>query len=195
MLKFYAAVVEAVRVTPHLQITTESTSGRPRVDLRSQAGGAEVFVALHQTAALGASRSTRVMPCRSARDRPEERGHRRRRSVSRIIRSVRIGSREVKLTNLDKIFFPESGLTKGDLIRYYLDVAPQVLNWAKARPMQTKRYPDGVDGFFFYQEESTLQKEHTSADTGGRRCPEDLRLSPLPTSSLIRCSSGTRRAL
>jgi bifunctional non-homologous end joining protein LigD len=68
-----------------------------------------------------------------------------------MIRFVRIGSREVKLTNLDKIFFPQRGLTKGDLIRYYLDVAPQVLNSARARPMQMKRYPNGVDGEFFYQ--------------------------------------------
>jgi len=64
---------------------------------------------------------------------------------------VRIGSREVKLTNLDKVFFPKLGLTKGDLIRYYLDLAPNVLNSAKRRPMQMLRYPDGVDGCRFYQ--------------------------------------------
>jgi bifunctional non-homologous end joining protein LigD len=64
---------------------------------------------------------------------------------------VRVGSREVRLTNLDKIFFPALGLTKGDLIQYYLDVAPYVLHQASRRPIQMKRYPDGVDGFFFYQ--------------------------------------------
>ena len=64
---------------------------------------------------------------------------------------VRIGNREVKLTNLDKVFFPALGLTKGDLIHYYLDMAPYVLYQASRRPMQMKRYPDGVDGFFFYQ--------------------------------------------
>ena len=64
---------------------------------------------------------------------------------------MRIGSREVKLTNLDKVFFPESGLTKGDLIRYYLDVAPGVLHHVRNRPMQMLRYPDGVEGFRFYQ--------------------------------------------
>jgi len=63
---------------------------------------------------------------------------------------VRIGNREVKLTNLDKVFFPALGLTKGDLIQYYLDMAPYVLYQASRRPMQMKRYPDGVDGFFFY---------------------------------------------
>jgi bifunctional non-homologous end joining protein LigD len=64
---------------------------------------------------------------------------------------VRIAGREVKLTNLDKIFFPKLGLTKGDLIQYYVDVAPYALRAVSRRPMQMKRYPDGVDGFFFYQ--------------------------------------------
>ncbi|MEK6276355.1 MAG: hypothetical protein AABM30_13645 [Actinomycetota bacterium] len=64
---------------------------------------------------------------------------------------MRIGRREVTITNPDKVFFPERGLTKGDLVRYYLDVAPYVLHQVSRRPMQMKRYPDGVDGFFFYQ--------------------------------------------
>jgi bifunctional non-homologous end joining protein LigD len=47
---------------------------------------------------------------------------------------VRIGNREVKLTNLDKVFFPERGLTKGDLVRHYVDVAPYLLpTYAAAR--------------------------------------------------------------
>ena len=64
---------------------------------------------------------------------------------------MRIGRRDVTLTNLDKVFFPRGGLTKGDLIRYYVDLAPQVLNHVERRPMQMKRYPNGVDGEFFYQ--------------------------------------------
>jgi bifunctional non-homologous end joining protein LigD len=66
-------------------------------------------------------------------------------------RTLRVGSREVRLTNLEKVFFPELGLTKGDLIQYYLDLARYVLHQASRRPMQMKRYPDGVEGFFFYQ--------------------------------------------
>jgi DNA ligase D len=64
---------------------------------------------------------------------------------------MRIGRRDVALTNLEKVFFPRSGLTKGDLIRYYVDLAPQVLNHVERRPMQMKRYPNGVEGEFFYQ--------------------------------------------
>jgi len=65
--------------------------------------------------------------------------------------SVRIGRRDVALTNLDKVFFPGPGLTKGDLVRYYVDVAPFALNHVERRPMQMKRYPHGVEGAFFYQ--------------------------------------------
>ena len=64
---------------------------------------------------------------------------------------MRIGRRDVSLTNLDKVFFPRVGLTKRDLIEYYLDLAPQVLNHVARRPMLMKRYPDGADGSFFYQ--------------------------------------------
>ncbi|MDQ3866216.1 MAG: non-homologous end-joining DNA ligase [Actinomycetota bacterium] len=64
---------------------------------------------------------------------------------------MRIGRRDVALTNLEKVFFPKLGLTKGDLLRYYLEVAPQVLNHVARRPMQMKRYPNGVEGEFFYQ--------------------------------------------
>jgi bifunctional non-homologous end joining protein LigD len=68
-----------------------------------------------------------------------------------MVADVRIGRRDVKLTNLDKVFFPDHGLTKGDLIHYYLDVAPHVLHHVRNRPMQMKRYPNGVAGEFFYQ--------------------------------------------
>jgi DNA ligase D-like protein (predicted polymerase) len=64
---------------------------------------------------------------------------------------VKIGRYDVKLTNQDKLFFPKPELTKGDLVRWYVDVAECVLPHVRRRPMQMKRYPDGVDGFFFYQ--------------------------------------------
>jgi bifunctional non-homologous end joining protein LigD len=64
---------------------------------------------------------------------------------------MRIGAREVQLTNLDKVYFPDRNLTKGDLVRYYLEVGDCVLPHIRRRPMQMLRYPDGVDGFFFYQ--------------------------------------------
>src|SRR4051794_12091933 len=62
-----------------------------------------------------------------------------------------VAGRDVTITNRDKVFFPELGLTKGDLVDYYLDLAPCVLNHVERRPMLMKRYPNGADADFFYQ--------------------------------------------
>src|ERR1044072_8622130 len=64
---------------------------------------------------------------------------------------MRIGRHEVGITNPDKVFFPEPGLTKGALAGYYLDVAPSALHHIRRRPFHMKRYPNGVDGDFFHQ--------------------------------------------
>src|ERR1043166_6252368 len=64
---------------------------------------------------------------------------------------MRGGRHEVTISNPDKPFFPERGLTKGDLVRYYLDVAPCALNHIRRRPFHMKRYPNGVAGDFFHQ--------------------------------------------
>lgn len=62
-----------------------------------------------------------------------------------------IAGRELALTNQDKVFFPATGHTKGDLVRYYADLAGPVLHHVGRRPMQMKRYPNGVEADFFYQ--------------------------------------------
>src|ERR671924_1662056 len=64
---------------------------------------------------------------------------------------MKIGRRDVTVSNPDKVFFPRLGLTKGDLVRYYVDVASCVLPHAARRPMQMLRYPNGVEGESFYQ--------------------------------------------
>ncbi|WP_258358533.1 non-homologous end-joining DNA ligase [Moorella sulfitireducens (nom. illeg.)] len=56
------------------------------------------------------------------------------------------------MTNLDKVFWPE-GLTKLDLIAYYVDMAPVILPYLQHRPLVLKRYPDGITGEAFYQKE------------------------------------------
>src|SRR6058998_1345337 len=55
------------------------------------------------------------------------------------------------VTNPDKVFFPERGLTKGDLVAYYLDVAEHALPHLRRRPFHMKRFPNGVEGDFFHQ--------------------------------------------
>jgi bifunctional non-homologous end joining protein LigD len=64
---------------------------------------------------------------------------------------MRIGRHEVGITNPDKVFFPEPGLTKGDLVGYYLGVAPFALLHLRRRPFHMKRFPNGVEGDFFHQ--------------------------------------------
>src|ERR1700691_5683611 len=55
-----------------------------------------------------------------------------------------------KLTNLNKVFWPKLGLTKRDLLQYYLDVSPYLMPHLKDRAMVMKRYPNGIDGGFFF---------------------------------------------
>ena len=62
-----------------------------------------------------------------------------------------VGGREVKITNPDKVYWPEAGHTKMDLVRYYLSVADGALRGAGGRPMALKRFVDGAAGEFFFQ--------------------------------------------
>jgi len=64
---------------------------------------------------------------------------------------VRVGGHDVQVSNPDKIFFPEPGLTKGDLVAYYLGVAELALPHLRRRPFHMKRFPNGVAGEFFHQ--------------------------------------------
>src|SRR5688572_17921081 len=64
--------------------------------------------------------------------------------------SLTVEKKEVRLTNLDKPFWPELGITKGDLIQYYADVAPLLLPHIRDRAMVMKRYPHGAAGEFFF---------------------------------------------
>jgi len=63
---------------------------------------------------------------------------------------LELGDREVRLTNLRKPFWPELGLTKGDLLQYYADVAHVLLPHIRDRAMVMKRYPHGAAGEFFF---------------------------------------------
>jgi bifunctional non-homologous end joining protein LigD len=63
---------------------------------------------------------------------------------------VPVGGKTVRLTNLQKPFWPELGITKGDLLRYYVEVAPYLLPHLVDRAMVMKRYPNGWKGPFFF---------------------------------------------
>jgi len=66
---------------------------------------------------------------------------------------VEIDGRVLTLSNLDKMMWPKENITKAHLIKYYLDLAPVLLPYIRNRPLVMKRYPDGIEGGFFYQKE------------------------------------------
>jgi len=67
---------------------------------------------------------------------------------------IRKGKRELTLSNLDKPFWPEEGITKGDLLRYYRDVAPVLVPHLKDRPFTMRRYPHGAYSEAFFQKDA-----------------------------------------
>jgi bifunctional non-homologous end joining protein LigD len=64
------------------------------------------------------------------------------------------GRRSLKLSNLDKVFFPEDGITKGDLLRYYQRIVPVLVPHVEDRPFTMKRYPNGIHDKFFFQKDA-----------------------------------------
>src|SRR6266700_3491395 len=66
---------------------------------------------------------------------------------------LEVGGKRVAVSNLDKVFYPETGFTKGNVIDYYVRISSWLLPHLKDRPITLKRYPDGVKGFFFYEKQ------------------------------------------
>jgi len=86
-----------------------------------------------------------------------------------------VSTRELRVSNLKKVFWPTEGITKGDLIDYYRAVAPYMLPYLKDRPVVLSRYPDGITGETFYQKSTpdwvppwlrttTLWSEHSQRE-------------------------------
>jgi bifunctional non-homologous end joining protein LigD len=69
-----------------------------------------------------------------------------------------VDGREVRLTNLDKVFWTEEGITKRDLLQYYADVARLLLPHVRDRPMVMKRYPHGARGEFFFMKRAPVPR-------------------------------------
>jgi bifunctional non-homologous end joining protein LigD len=90
-----------------------------------------------------------------ARERISEQPHGEGSRKPSVPSEIRRGKRTVRLSNLDKLFWPEQGITKGDLLRYYRDVAPTLLPHIRDRPFTMKRYPDGWQGMHFFRKNAT----------------------------------------
>src|SRR3954470_15981448 len=83
-----------------------------------------------------------------------------------------VDGKEVRLTNLRKVFWPQLGLTKGDLIQYYADVAPVLVPHIRHRAMVMKRYPHGASGESFFRKAAPSPQppcsEISSRDPGSK---------------------------
>jgi len=88
--------------------------------------------------------------------------------------TVTVDGRTLKLTNLHKVYYPDEGYTKGDVLGYYSDVAALILPHLKDRPLSLKRYPNGIRGEYFFQKRAgehfapwlrteSIHSEHNSA--------------------------------
>ena len=79
------------------------------------------------------------------------------------------GAKTLHVSSLDKVFFPDAHITKGDLMRYYVLVSPALLPLIEDRPLVLKRYPDGIAGGSFFQQNV------------GRDAPKDVRTAVVTT--------------
>jgi bifunctional non-homologous end joining protein LigD len=85
---------------------------------------------------------------------------------------LEVNGKQVKVSNLDKVFYPATGFTKSDVINYYIDVSAVLLPHLKDRPISLKRYPEGVEGFFFYEKQCPSHRPdwiHTTRVSSRRR--------------------------
>ena len=76
------------------------------------------------------------------------------RSETPLATAASAGGHVVKLSNLDKLFWPDEGITKGDLLEYYAAVAPVLVPHLRGRPFTMRRYPDGAFGKAFFQKDA-----------------------------------------
>ncbi len=86
---------------------------------------------------------------------------------------VEVGGHRLSLSNLDKVLYPEVGFTKGQVIDYYTRVADALLPHMRDRPLTLKRYPNGVDGHFFYEKNCPRHRpswvKTRKIDTGSKK--------------------------
>ncbi|MEO6002971.1 MAG: non-homologous end-joining DNA ligase [Opitutus sp.] len=84
---------------------------------------------------------------------------------------IDVAGTRLTVSNLDKVLYPKTGFTKGQVIDYYRNVSHDLLPHLKNRPITLKRYPDGVEGFFFYEKRCPPHRPDwvkTTTVTGGK---------------------------
>ncbi len=117
-------------------------------------------------------------------DEPEEEQGSNNNSTNK---ELKVGSKNLKLTNLNKIYFPDDGITKGEIIEYYKSVAEYMLPYLKGRPESLNRHPNGIDGESFYQKDvkdqppdwvhiEKIYSEHNEKDINYLVCNDEATL-------------------
>src|SRR5215469_7889626 len=142
---------------PHCAATRHRSRARSRRKTRASRAGSSRNSWPISSSARGRSRDGCVplltKACASTKIR-------RRSSVSPDARKVQVevDGRKLTLSNLDKVLYPEAGFTKAQVIDYYLHVAPVLLPHIASRAVTIKRYPEGVDGEFFFQKNAPAHR-------------------------------------
>src|SRR5256886_8280489 len=96
------------------------------------------------------TKSKSAKPKATGKDRKRQLGNRFEIPLRVDHLEVSFGDRQVRLTNLNKLFWPQLKITKRDLLQYYADVSPVLLPHIRERAMVMKRYPHGAAGEFFF---------------------------------------------
>ena len=140
-------------------LRTDKTATDLRIELPAKQGSTAIEAARKPVAPRARARAAKAHDARKASaraggsgsaDAPAGRPYRVLRE-SADGAEIEVQGRALRLTNRDKLMYPASGFTKGQLVDYYAAVAPVLLGHLAARPLTLKRYPDGVDGEFFYE--------------------------------------------
>lgn len=71
------------------------------------------------------------------------------------VTEIQVGKRTLKITHMSKVFWPDEGITKGDVINYYKEMTPIILPYLKNRPESLLRFPNGIDGESFFQKDAS----------------------------------------
>ena len=111
----------------------QGTISAPHVEREGEEEYTDLMAALEESMARARERRGRGMPREEVR--------------------VRVDGHSLKLSNLDKVLYPVTGTTKGEVIAYYTKIASVLLPHLRERPVTLKRYPDGVDGLSFFEKE------------------------------------------
>jgi len=141
---------EEATVTPRSAKAPEAESSRAAPSTGSKT--TKVTKSTKATKAIKATKSTKATKAIKATKSTKGPGARSAPTASGDAKRtmVEIDGHELTLSNLDKVLYPGSGFTKGQVIDYYVRVAPALLPHLQDRPLTMRRFPDGVDGQSFY---------------------------------------------